>query len=140
MNDDIVVLESQVAAYQSAVRDVVEQLGHVGDEPEDLRDAVGQITDRLLHGHDLTTPLTGTAEIIRIALVYAHVGAWLMQGLTKRPIEGRAASPELLASINAPPSRELLAQLLPDTGNGPEVEYIMQFFALLDPLAPSTQQ
>jgi hypothetical protein len=137
--DHSVVLESQVAAYQDAVRDVVSQLGHEGDDPADLRDAVGQVVDRLLQGQDLTTPLTGAAEVIRLTLVYAHVGAWLMQGLMKRPIQGRVASPELLASINAPPSRELLAQLLRGGDNSTaEVEYVMQFFKLLDPLVSSS--
>lgn len=66
--EEVARLSEQLAEYRSAVADVVALLGHVGDSPDDLRDAVGQL-ERLLAGDDVErTDLTGLAEQVRRAL------------------------------------------------------------------------
>lgn len=114
-------LAERLAAYQDAVADVTRSLGHAGDGPEDLHDAVGQIVDRLLRGQDLDAPLTGAAEQIRAMLIYAHLGAWVVQGVTRQPIVGRVAHPALVMLLNSKPSAERLFSLAanaddPDVG------------------------
>lgn len=67
--EEVVTLSERLAAYQSTVADVVSLLGHSGDDPDDLRDAVGQI-ERLLAGEDQeSNDLTGLAETLRLALL-----------------------------------------------------------------------
>ena len=124
-------LSEKLVAYQDVVGDVVSTLGHEGDSPEDLRDAVGQISERLLHGLDLDSPLTGTAEVIRILVIYAHFGAWMIQGLTREPILGEKASPELLALLNSMPPIERVGTLLrPCTPES--LEYMRGFLEMFD--------
>lgn len=63
--EEVVTLSERLAAYESAVADVVALLGHAGNGPDDLRDAVGQL-ERLLAGHDReSNDLTGLAEQLR---------------------------------------------------------------------------
>jgi hypothetical protein len=124
-------LSEQLIAYQDAVAEVVKTLGHQGNTPTDLRDAVAQITDRLLRGRDLDTPLTGTAEVVRAMLIYAHLGAWFFQGMTRQPILGEKATPELLTVLNSKPSPELIQTLLrPSTPDG--LAYIAEFLEMFD--------
>jgi hypothetical protein len=61
---EIAQLSERVIAYEAAVGDVVALLGHEGNDPDDLRDAVGQI-ERLLAGKDRDVELTGLAEQLR---------------------------------------------------------------------------
>lgn len=111
--EEVAALSERLAEYEATVADITAELGHAGISPDDLRDAVGQITNRLLLGHDLDAPLTGAAEVVRVMLTYAHVGAWFVQGITRAPIAARVASPELVATLNAgPPSWEALRSLL----------------------------
>lgn len=112
--EEVAALAEQVAAYKDAVAETTAALGHTGDAPDDLRDAVGQIVERLLRGRDLdSSDLTGAAEVVRVLVIYAHVGAWFMQGITRSPIAGRVAPSELIAMFNAgPPQWETLRGLL----------------------------
>ena len=65
---EVQALAEQLAEYKAAVRDVVLMLGHVGDRPVDLRDAVGQL-ERLVDGYDLSAnDLLGLAERVRDGL------------------------------------------------------------------------
>jgi hypothetical protein len=59
----IAELSERLAEYRTVVGEVVQTLGHVGDEPDDLRDAVGQI-EALLNGTDSLkrNDLAGLAE------------------------------------------------------------------------------
>lgn len=58
-------LSEQLIAYREAVAEAVALLGHTGCEPEDLRDAIGQL-ERLLAGKDLDrNDLRGFAEQVR---------------------------------------------------------------------------
>jgi len=124
-------LAEQLAAYQDVVAETTETFGHQGNTPTDLRDAVAQITERLLRGQDLDTPLTGTAEVVRIMLVYAHLGAWFMQGMSRQPILGEKCSPELLAVLNEKPPLDRVASLLrPSTPEG--LEYVAKFLEMFD--------
>lgn len=68
--EEVASLSEQLAEYQAAVGDVVRMLGHEGDSPDDLRDAVGQV-DALLGGEDSVdrNDLTGLAEQVRRALM-----------------------------------------------------------------------
>lgn len=63
--EEVARLSELLAEYRAAVGDAVTLLGHDGDSPDDLRDAVGQIA-RLLAGEDLDrNDLTGLAEDVR---------------------------------------------------------------------------
>jgi hypothetical protein len=64
LKTEITQLSERVIAYEAAVGDVVALLGHEGNDPDDLRDAVGQI-ERLLAGKDRDVELTGLAEQLR---------------------------------------------------------------------------
>lgn len=68
----------QLAEYRGVVGYVVVQLGHVGDEPVDLTDALEQI-ERLIKGEDLErTDLEGIAEDVRkLRLGAQRLVAWL---------------------------------------------------------------
>lgn len=142
--EEVASLSEQLIEYQHAVSDVVEALGHRGDSPDDLRDAVAQITDRLLCGRDLdATTLTGTAEVIRTMLAYAHIGAWFVRGMTQAPIVPRVASPNLLAVFNAgPPSWEACRSLVVVPENFTEREaqaWLADWFTLFDGLGKDAE-
>lgn len=108
---------ARVADYEAAVADAVGALGHSGSTPDDLADAVGQL-DRLLRGLDLaaTGELSGMAESIRVLTIYAWLGAWWMQGITRAPIVCEKGSPELIDMFNAgPPPWDVLRTIVRPT-------------------------
>lgn len=61
--------QERLAAYVDVVADVVERLGHEGNEPDDLLDALGEI-EGMLAGKVTNEPhdLTGLSEVCRQAL------------------------------------------------------------------------
>lgn len=73
LQTEIARLSEQLAEYRSTVAEVVWNLGHVGDDPDALRDAVGQI-EALLDGKDSLerNDLNGLAERLRQRLLDAE--------------------------------------------------------------------
>lgn len=69
LREHVSSLAAELAEYRAEIGYVVELLGHVGDTPDDLRDAVGQL-EALLSGEESTerADLTGLAELVRAAL------------------------------------------------------------------------
>jgi hypothetical protein len=119
----LVACHERLAAYADTVADVTERLGHEGNEPGDLLDALGEI-EGMLAGDVTSEPhdLTGLAEQVRQALWHRERARLLLADARstcdrraaerdQAILERDAVARELARYLVSPPPPEMIAEL-----------------------------